>query len=439
MKNISSRACLVLLCLSTVLPWTAHAQGNVSATADYIVALANSEPITNSELRAAIRRVTEQIRNQGQTAPPEDELRKNVLERLINDRVQLQVARENGLRVEDAAVDLAEQNLARQYQVSVDDLHTRLAKDGLTPEALRTELRDQILLGRLREHEVDSQVKISDQDVDRYIAQQQNSNIDPMAQEINLAQLLIAVPEHADGATVASLQSQAQKLLQRARAGEDFSALVKQYSGADKENGGLMGLRRADRYPPLFVTAVQSLPVGGVSDLVRSGAGFHILKVMERNIPSKLVRTVEERHARHILLRLSPDLTQVQALARLSEYRQRILAGKDSFESLARQYSQDGSAPRGGDLGWAKPGIFVPEFEDVLEHLKVDEVSLPMMSRFGAHLIQLLEVRTVELSQRDVREQVRQQLHDAKLDESYSKWAKDIRERAFVEYRTAPQ
>ena len=177
--------------------------------------------------------------------------------------------------------------------------------------------------------------------------------------------------------------------------------------------------------------------MGGISELVRSDAGFHILTVVERRIPANLVRTVVQRHARHILLRPGPQLTQAEALARLADFRQRIVQGKDTFPALARNFSQDGSADRGGDLGWANPGMFVPEFEEVLAHLQPDEISQPMISRFGVHLIQLLESRSVELSAREVREQVRQQLREGRLNTAYSDWAKDIRERAFVEVREA--
>ncbi len=422
----------------TSSPAATPAASTAASTADFIVALVNSEPITNSELDLAMRRVTEQLKAQGKPVPPAAQLRQGILERLISDKAQLQYANEYGVRIEDSAVDLAEQNLARQSQVSVEDLHKQAIKEGLSVQALRSQLREQLTLSRLRERDVDGRVKISDQDVDRAIAEQLAANSDPYAQDINLAQLLVAIPEHADAAQVAKLQEQSQQLLQRARAGEDFAALVKQYSGADRTAGGEMGLRRADRYPPPFVRATQDVPVGAVADVLRSPAGFHILKVLTRQAPKQLVRTVVQSRARHILLRPGPQLTQEAALAKLADFRQRILQGKADFQTLARENSQDGSAAQGGDLGWASPGMFVPEFEEVMSHLNEGEISLPMVSRFGVHLIQLIDRRKVELSQRDVREQVRNQLREAKLEETYTNWAKDIRERAFVEFREPP-
>jgi peptidyl-prolyl cis-trans isomerase SurA len=408
-------------------------------SADFVVAVVNSEPITNSEVQGAVQRVSEQLKAQGQTLPAPDEMRKSVLERLISDRAQLQLAAETGVRVDDAAVDLAEQNLARQNQVDVDTFRARLAKDGIDTATMRRQLRDQLTLTKLREREVESRIRISDQDVDRAVAEQQAANTDPFAQEINLAQLLVAVPEKADATLVGQLQAQAQALLVRIRAGEDFATLVKQHSDADRSKSGEFGLRRADRYPAAFVEATQQVAVGAVSELVRSGAGFHILKVLERRAPSVLVKSVVQTRARHILLRTTPELSAFAASARLAEIRQRIVSGKIDFAAAAREYSQDGSASQGGDLGWASPGMFVPEFEEAMNRLKDSEISPPTVSRFGVHLIQLTDRRRSELSAREVREVVRNQLREAKLDEAYVNWARDVRERAYVELREPPQ
>jgi peptidyl-prolyl cis-trans isomerase SurA len=349
------------------------------------------------------------------------------------------LAAETGIRVDDAAVDLAEQNLARQNQMEVEAFRQRMAKDGIPAATLRTQLRDQLTLTRLREREVDARVRISDQDVDKALAEQQAANTDPFAQEINLAQLLIAVPEKADDKLISQLQAQAQAFLVRIRSGEDFATLVKQHSDADRSKGGEFGLRRADRYPASFVQATQTLAVGAVSELVRSGAGFHILKVLERRAPSALARSVVQSHARHILLRTGPELSAFTASARLAEIRQRIMSGKTDFATAARESSQDGSASQGGDLGWSSPGMFVPEFEEAMNRLKDGEISPPTVSRFGVHLIQLSERRRTELSLREVRELVRNQLREAKLEEAYAAWTRDIRERAYVELREPPQ
>ena len=300
-------------------------------------------------------------------------------------------------------------------------------------------MREQLTLSRLREREVDARVRISDPDVDRALAEQQASNTNPLTQEINLAQLLVAVPEKADDKLVSQLQAQAQAFLVRIRAGEDFATLVKQYSDADRSKAGEFGLRRADRYPSSFVQATQNVAVGAVSELVRSGAGFHILKVLDRRAPSALARSVVQSHASHILLRTGPELSQAAAVAKLADIRQRIVSGKTDFASAARDNSQDGSASQGGDLGWVSPGTFVPEFEEALDHLTDGQISSPVVSRFGVHLIQLIDRRRVDLNPREVREMVRNQLREAKLEEAYASWTRDIRERAYVEMREPPQ
>ena len=414
------------------------AQAQKSRPADFIVAVVNAEPITNNDVRVGVQLLSEQMVAQKQVQPGPDALRQSVLERLINERAQLQVAAETGVRVDDAAVDAAEQNIARQNQVDVVTLRQRLASEGIDSTTFRSRLRDQLLLGRLREREVDSRVRVTDQDVDRYLSDLQAQNADPLAQEINIAQVLIAVPENATPDQIAALLAQAQSVLQRARAGEDFAALVKQFSGAEQANGGQMGLRRGDRYPPLFMDAVQRVEVGGLSGVVRSGAGFHILKVVDRRASAVPTKTVVQSRARHILLRLSPELTQAAALDRLAGYRQRVASGQADFAALAREFSQDGSASQGGDLGWASPGMFVPEFEDAMNRLAPMEVGQPLVSRFGVHLIQLLDRRKVDLSPREMREYVRGILRETRVDEAYVTWARDIRGRAFVELREPP-
>lgn len=427
---------LALACLSA--PLLAFAQAKPAQQADFIVAVVNSDPITNAEVRAEVQRVTKQLEQARQPVPAPEELRKRVLERFINDRAQLQVARDIGIRVDDASVDLAEQAVARQHQVDVAELHTRLAKDGIDLDAFRRQLRDQQMLTRLRERDIESRIRISEQDIDRYLQDQQANNTDPFSKEINLAQILIAVPEKASAEQTAMIFIQAQKLLERLLNGEDFESLVTEVSAADRTKGGQLGLRRADRYPPSFVQATAKLNVGAVSDIVRSGAGFHILKVIEKRSPAVLTKTVVQTRARHILLRPSAQLTQVAALAQLADFKKRILMGRATFQSLAREHSQDSSGPEGGDLGWAQPGMFVPEFEEAMDRLAEDEISLPLVSRFGVHLIQVVERRRVDLSPRELRESVRNQLRALRYEEAFTTWAQDIRARAFVEMREAP-
>lgn len=409
-----------------------HAQTNQPA--DFIVALVNSEPITHAELTLQIQQVTEQRAQQRMALSPPSELRGAVLERMISERAQLQLARETGIRIDAAAVDQAERNVAAQNQMDVSQLHKSLQAKGSSVTTFKDQLRDQLMLTRLHEREVDNRLRISDTEVDRALADRQATNTDPLTQDINLAQLLIALPEKPSPAQITLAQIQAQQLRTRVIAGEKFEVLVQEFSSSERKNGGQLGLRRADRYPASFVSATQALGVGAISELVRSDAGFHLLKVIDRRAGA-LVETVVQTNARHILLRTTEKLTANQASVRLAEVRQRIMSGATSFEAAARDVSQDGSAAQGGDLGWSVPGMFVPEFDAVLDRLKDREISQPAISRFGVHLIQLMERRRVELSLAQLRDQMRISLKAARAEEAYATWARDVRARAFVEIR----
>ena len=423
---------IALFALSLGAATGAVAQTETSG--DFIVALVNSEPITNAELDLQIKQLVEQRTQQGAPVAPAAELRAGVLERMVHERVQLQLARDTGVRADAAAIDQAELNLATQNQMDVAQFRQALEKRGVALSTLRGQLRDQILLSRLHEREVESRVRITDVEVNNAWLARQAAIDDPLAQEINLAQILIALPENPTPAQVAQAQATAQQVAARVRSGEAFEALVQQLSAADRKNGGQLGLRRADRYPPSFVTATRTLPVGAVSDWVRSDAGFHLLKVVDRRAP-ELVQSVTQTRARHILLRPGAQLSQAQALARLAAERDKILGGRSAFEAVARDISQDGSAAQGGDLGWATPGMYVPEFEQVLDRLKPGEISPPTVSRFGVHLMQVLERRRVDLTAAQVREGLRNELRAKRTEEAYAAWERDLRARAFVEIR----
>ena len=417
----------------------ARANDNTPRSADYIVAVVNSEPITNNEVRSRMVRFEQQLTQQGTPMPPRPELARQVLERLISEKAQLQLARETGVKVDEVMLDQAEQNVARQNQIDVAELRRRIVADGVTPAQFREDLRNQLLLTRLRDRELETRVRVSDLEIDQYIRELQGST-DVSALELNLAQILIAVPEGATVPQVAVLQARAQRVLDRARAGEDFARLAREFSEAPgaAASGGIVGLRSADRYPPLFVEATQSLREGGLSNLVQSGAGFHVLKVIEKRQGGIPGANVVQSNVRHILLRPGPELTEAAARERLSAYKKRIEAGQADFALLARENSEDASSRNGGDLGWTNPGVFVPEFEDTMNALSPGQVAEPVVSRFGVHLIQLLERREAVLSQREQRDLARGAMREKKLDEAYTSWAQDVRGRAYVEYREPP-
>ena len=411
--------------------------------ADFIVAVVNSEPITNNEVRARLVRTEALLKQQGTPVPPRSELLPPLIERMISDKVQLQAAQASGLRIDNNAIDSAIESVARQNQVTVDELRLRLKADGIGFEKFRTEIHDELLISRLRQREVDSRVNVSEQEIDEYLRNQSGkpgaAGTAPAA--LNLAEILVAVPENATPDQLAALQAKAQQVLERARAGVNFAVLANDFStSASRSNGGQMGLRSVDRYPPLFVEATQNVRAGDFADLVRSGAGFHILKVIEKKQGGGLPdAVVTQTHARHILLRLTPQLTEAAAVEKLASLKKRIVAGQADFATLARENSQDASAKQGGDLGWANAGMFVPEFEKAMNALAPNQISDPLVSRFGVHLVQVLERRETPVSASDQREMVRGILREKKQNEAYVRWAEDIRGRAYVEFREAPQ
>jgi len=408
------------------------------ATADFIVAVVNSEPITNTEVQREVQRVLQQLAALQRPQPDRQRLSSDVLERLINQKIQLQLARDTGIRVEESAIDQSELAIAAQNQLDLATLHRRVEADGLSVSQFRSQLRDQISLQRLRERELTPRVRVSELDIDAYLQEQQSAQ-DASKMNLNLAQILIAVPENAAADQVQDLQARAQKALERARAGEDFALLVRELSEPSAQaNGGQLGLRSADRYPDLFVNATREVPQGAFSDVVRSPAGFHVLKVLEKTRAGLPAMAVTQTRARHILLVPSAQQSEAQARSRLLDLKKRLQSGQADFAALAREFSQDGSAAQGGDLGWANPGMFVPEFEQAINQLAPGEVSEPLLSRFGLHLIQLLERRQVSLTQAQQREAVRAQLREKKLDEALRSWLQEQRGRAYVELREPP-
>ena len=457
-KQRASVLCLACIAQALALVPAAHAQGlrvspqlgasrpagrgNESGPrpADYIVAVVNAEPVTNNEVRSRMFRFEQQLSQQGTPLPPRPELARQVLERLISEKAQLQVARETGIKIDEATVDQAEQNVARQNQIDVAELRRRIVADGAAPAQFRDDLRNQLLLTRLRDRELESRAKVTDLEVDQYIREQQGSS-DVSGLELNLAHILVAVPDGASVQQATALQLKARGLQERAKAGEDFARLARESSEAPgaAATGGVVGLRPADRYPALFVEATQSLREGGISDVVRSGAGFHIIKVLEKRRGGLPGVNVVQSHARHILLRPTAQLSEAAARDKLTDFKKRVQAGQADFAQLAKDNSQDASASNGGDLGWANPGLFVPEFEDTLNALSPGQLSEPLVTRFGVHLIQLLERREATLSQREQRDLARNVLREKKLDEAYVSWAQDVRGRAYVEYREPPQ
>ena len=417
--------------------FTASAQNAPSNVGrDYIVAVVDAAPITNHEVNARVPTLRDQLKQQGRPIPQGSSLLQATLERLIVEKALLQHAKESGISVEDEALDQAEQRMAAQNQISVADLHKKLKSEGTSVERFRQNLRDQLVLQRLTDRNIPSRIKISDVEIDQVVRLRQSASEDTNP-TIELGHVFIAVPEKASESSIAALEAKAQTVLTSLKRGDDLGRLAKDYSdGAEREKGGLMGLKLASRYPALFIEATKNLNVGDAV-LVKSGAGFHVLKLVTKRASG--VVTVTQTHPRHILLRPGGQLSQTVARAQLAEYKRQIEAGKADFAKLAREHSQDGSAADGGDLGWVSPGVFVPEFEDVMNKLQTGQIADPMVSRFGVHLVQVLERREAPISERELRDMARNNLREKKFDETYQLWAQEVRGRAYVEYRDAPQ
>lgn len=426
---------LALLAFSTF----SFAQSTRTATLtgqDFIVAVVDSIPITNHDVTLRAPQLRDQLKQQGRHVPDGQALLKAALERLIVEKALLQHAKETGLSVEEEAVNQAEQRLAAQSQLSLAALHQKVQAEGMSIERLRQNLREQLILQRLSERNVPSRIKVSDVEVDQAVRDRQIASIHTNP-DIELGHVMVAVSEKATDSEIAALQAKAESVLANLKRGDDLARVAKEFSnGAERDKGGLMGLRSADRYPSLFVEATKNMKVGDVT-LVRSGAGFHVLKLVTKRASN--VVTITQTHPRHILLRPSGQLSQTTARARLAEYKRQIEAGKADFAKLAREHSQDASGPEGGDLGWVSPGMFVPEFEEVMNTLQIGQIADPLVSRFGVHLIQVLERREAPISERELRDMARNSLREKKFDETYQLWAQEVRGRAYVEYRDAPQ
>jgi peptidyl-prolyl cis-trans isomerase SurA len=406
----------------------------VQSTADYIVAVVNQEPITHVDVEKRVNRIIDTA-PAGSNLPSADALQKQVLDALIDEKVQLSYARTSGLEVPEPELDAAVDNIAMQNKITTAELRERMRIDGLDYQRYRDSLREQILLERVRNREVNARIQISDADIAAFYAQGAEGLGET---SYNLAHILIAVPEGSSPAQVQALQAKALDLQQRASRGENFTQLA-QANSADtntRKVGGAFGMRPASRLPEIFVDAVKTLGVGKVAPLVRSAAGFHVIKLIERENSGKATYT--QQRARHILIRTTPKVSANVARSRMDDIRKQIVGGQASFAQMARQYSEDGSAMRGGDLGWTAPGQFVPEFEKALLALQPGQVSEPVVTRFGVHLIQLIERKEVELSEQQKNEAARSVLREQRFEPAYEEWAKELRAAAYVEMRDAP-
>ncbi len=439
MTDLSLRSLLVAgICASLYASVVPQASAQTGASrikpGDHIAVVVNQDVVAASEITLRAERARGEARRRGEANPNMDELRKAAMEALIEERAMVTLARETGQRVEDPELDRVVANVATQNKLTMAELKERLKADGMDFRTFRENLRDQMLMERVREREVQKRINITDGDIDRYLDERQaKADSNP---QLNIAQVLIPIPEKGTEAQVAERKARAETALARVKAGEDFAKIAREFSeDANKDRGGEVGLRQAERLPDVFVDAVRELKPGQVNPrLIRSEVGFHIIKLLAREAAANL-NVITQTHSRHVLLRPSQQLTAEVAARRLLEFKRAIEAGQVSFEQVARDNSEDGSAPNGGDLGWVGPGTFVPEFEEAMNALPLNGISGPVVSRFGVHMIQVLERRQVELEPKQLREQAKVALRERRYEDAYKDWLKELRANAFIEMR----
>ena len=403
---------------------------------DYIIAVVNQELVTAGELEQRLQRLRAEAARSGAAWPPPQVLRQQVFDALIDDRVQISNARETGPKIDESELDRAVGSVALQNQITVGQLRQKLRQEGIDYTKFRDNIRDQLLVERVREREVMGRIKVTDIEIDAFIeARRAAAGLTP---QLNIAQILVTVADGASVSEAAERRARAEAARARVRAGESFETVAREISeDGNRAQGGVIGLRPADRLPDVFVAGVRGLNPGDVApELLRTEAGFHLLKLVERQDRGGF--TIQQTNARHILLRVSPQLTQEAAVRRLADIKRAIVAGTKPFEQAARENSEDASAAQGGDLGWVSPGPFVPEFEAVINGLPLRGISDPVVSRFGVHLVQVLERREMTLDVRQQREQARNILREQKFENAYTEWLRDLRGRAYVELREPP-
>ena len=424
-------AALVAISSSGAVAADAKQAGEITKI-DRIVAVVDQVVITENELADRIKIVTAQLEKQGTQLPPQNVLEKQILERLINDRLQLNYANQTGIRVDDAQLDKTIERIAEQNKMGVDEFKQALAAEGINYRKFREDIRNEILLARLREREVDNRINVTEAEVDNFLTTQSSRN--DAQDEFEVAHILVRAPEEGAPDELQKLKAKAEQALKQLQGGADFAQVSAAFSDAPNAlEGGALGWKTSTQLPALFIDALKPLQKGQLSAILRSPNGFHILKLTDRRGGSSPL-VVEQTHARHILIKLNEIVSESEGKSRMDNLRERLVNG-GNFAEMARQYSEDGSAANGGDLGWVNPGDTVPQFEKAMNALQPGEISEPVRSPFGWHIIQVTERRKQDMSKEAARLKARQEIRSRKSDEAYQDWVRELRDRAYVELR----
>ncbi|MDO9366821.1 MAG: peptidylprolyl isomerase [Methylotenera sp.] len=409
-----------------------NAQAAEVVKLDRIVAIVDQTVITEQELENRIHTVTAQLAKQGTELPPQEILRKQILERLISDTLQLQYAAQTGLKVDDNQLDKTIERIAEQNKMTLAEFGEALSADGISMRKFRADIRSEITIARLREREVESRVNVTESEIDNFLTTQASSN--ESTDEFEISHILIRTPEEGATEDVQKAKEKVDEAVKALQEGTSFAKVSASFSDAPNAlEGGSLGWKTSTQLPALFLDALKSMQTGDVSAALRSPNGFHILKLTnKRGGNSPLV--IEQTHARHILIKLSEIMSETEGKQKMDGIKERLDNG-DKFEVLARQFSEDGTASNGGDLGWVNPGDTVPQFEKAMNELKDNQISEPIRSPFGWHIIQVLERRKQDMSKESARLKARQEIRTRKADEAYQDWVRELRDRAYVELR----
>ena len=403
---------------------------------DSIQVVVNDEVITRNEVAGRMVQVAQNMKARNAQMPDAATMERQVLESMIVERAQLQLAKEMGVKVDDRTLDATIGRIAENQKLSVQDMRNQMEKEGMPFSQFREDIRNEIMMQRLREHEVDSKVQVSEAEIDTYMAAAKAAEADRI--EVDIAQILVRVPENASPEQIAARAARADEVMRQLRTGADFARMASTYSDApDALKGGEIGWRDADRLPQNFSAELRKLEAGQVTPILKTNVGFHILKLAgKRSLAGETDKSiVEQTRARHILLKVTPTMTEGEVKRKLLELKEKMANNAGTFEELARLHSQDGSASKGGDLGWLYPGDTVPEFETAMNALKPGETSDVVQSPFGFHLIQVVERKSEDVTQQKERNVARQVLRDRKMQEAMEDWMRQVRDRAYVEFR----
>ncbi len=430
-RSLLTALLVLLMGFNGLLPAATAAQ---AVLADRIVAIVNNEVITATQLRDRVLQAERQLQRQGIELPPREVLEPQVLEHLIMERAQVQLAEASAIRVSEDMLGRAIGSIAQNNGISIEDMRGRLEQDGISWEKFRDGIRTEILLTLLREREVDEDVVVSNDEVDNFI----ENNPDAVSGvEYRLAHILLRTPENASPAQIQQARERAENVMRQLESGRNFAQVAAANSDAsDSMEGGDLGWREINRLPPLFAEVARQMAPGEYSPPLQSAAGLHIILMLgKRGGDDSQRHQVEQTHARHILIKVTEIVSDADAEHRLLALRERAVQGGSRFEDLARAHSDDLSAVQGGDLGWLDPGATVPDFERAMNALAPNEISMPVRSPFGWHLIQVLERRMRDVTDERKRNLVRAALIESKAEAAYEDWLRQLRDNIYVEYR----